>query len=401
MNNTKTKLTAILAKDPTLGLRKLAKKLGVNRSTVQYHLKCMQKSALESRVVKKNEPLNVSKLAGIAHKMISSAGITPADLADALGIEVSVVPEIINELQKSYTISFSGKLISLSSPPSGRLDIEILGDHGHKFGLVSDTHLACKEERLKELHLQYDLFVKEKITKVFHAGNIVDGYAERLNGASVICSTVDGQVQYVIDNYPRRDGITTYFITGDDHESWFSRGFNFGKYLMDEAIKQGRTDLVYIGHVEADVELRTPGGSAIMKVQHPGGGSSYARSYTQQKTIESFEGGEKPAILIQGHYHVSNFMQDRNIYVVSMPGFQDQTIFARKKRLRMEVGGAIIEFWQNPHDGSVTRCKVEFNRYFDRGYYKAFIRSDASIVKGHLVIDSNDELRTKSNSRKA
>lgn len=259
----------------------------------------------------------------------------------------------------------------------------------HRYGLVSDTHLAAREERLAELHNQYDLFQAEGITTVFHAGNIVDGYLPRINRESVYETTADGQADYVIEHYPKREGITTYFITGDDHESWLmGDGYNFGAYLTYKAELKGRKDLVYIGHVEADVELRTGGVSTMLKIQHPGGGSAYARSYTGQKQVESFEGGEKPSILVQGHYHVANYMNDRNIHVVSMPGFQDQTIFARKKRLRMEVGGAIMEFKTNPDDGSVTRFRIEFNRYFTRGYYKRYLKSDTTILKGHLVLNT-------------
>lgn len=251
---------------------------------------------------------------------------------------------------------------------------------------MSDTHLCCKEERLSELHAQYDLFQKEGIKTVLHAGNPIDGYVARINGESVFSTTIDGQSKYFVDNYPSRKGITTYYITGDDHESWFSPGFNIGAYIQCVAEREGREDLKYIGHVESDVEFKTGKFSTLVKVMHPGGGSAYARSYTPQKIVESFEGGEKPAILILGHYHVHNFMTERNIHVVSMPGFQEQTIFARKKRLRMEVGGAILEFKVNPDDGAVTRCRVEFNRYFTRGYYKKFIRSDAYLTKGHLIL---------------
>jgi len=287
------------------------------------------------------------------------------------------------------TIPILADTSKLSPPEFGHLPLKNV-DCGDwiRYGLVSDTHLCCKEECLTELHNQYDLFEQEGITTVFHAGNLIDGYVARINGGSVFETTIDGQSQYVIDKYPSRSGIKTYFISGDDHESWFAPGFNIGGYIGMLAKDQGRTDLEYIGHVEADVELKNKktGASTIIKIQHPGGGSSYARSYTGQKQVEALEGGEKPAILIQGHYHVSNYMQERNIHVIGMPGFQSQTIFARKKRLRMEVGGAILEFKINPDDGAVTRCRVEFNRYFTRGYYKPYLKSDTKILKGHLVI---------------
>jgi predicted phosphodiesterase len=285
----------------------------------------------------------------------------------------------------------TAKSPKLDPPKFGRLDLSVINSGSWvEVGLVGDTHLASKEERLSELHTQYDLFKAEGITTVFHAGNIVDGYVPRINGGSVFETSIDGQCKYVIDNYPQRDKITTYFITGDDHEGWWQKeGFNFGGYLTYLAGLEGRTDLKYIGHVEADVEMRVKGAkkSTIIKIQHPGGGSAYARSYAGQKQVEALEGGEKPDILVQGHYHVSNNMSERNVHVVSLPGFQDQTIFARKKRLRMEVGGAILGFKVNLDDGSVTRCRVEFNRYFTRGYYKKYLRSDAQVVKGHLVLN--------------
>jgi hypothetical protein len=51
----------------------------------------------------------------------------------------------------------------------------------------------------------------------------------------------------------------------------------------------------------------------------------------------------------------------------------------------MEIGGAILSFKLNP-EGAITRCRVEFNLFFDRGYYRPFLESDAKILKGHLVI---------------
>lgn len=279
--------------------------------------------------------------------------------------------------------------VVLPKPDFGHLPLDFT-DYADwiRFGLVGDTHLCCKEERLAELHNHYDMLAREGIKTVFHAGNPVDGYIPRINGDSVFATSIDGQCQYFIDNYPKRKGMTTYFITGDDHEGWWQKeGFNFGAYLTYLAKDQERKDLVYIGHVEADVEVKTGDVSTIIKIQHPGGGSAYSRSYTGQKQVEAYEGGEKPAILVQGHYHVSNYMNERNVHVISLPGFQDQTIFARKKRLRMEIGGALLEFKVNPKDGAVTRCRVEFNRYFTRAYYKPYLKSDKKILKGHLVLN--------------
>jgi predicted transcriptional regulator len=368
---------------PELPLSEIAKRVGVTRSTVAQALEHAPKAAPEEAEA------DPKKLSAVAAKLLKDHALSPKTLANSLGISVDGLDDVLEELGKTHTVTTRGGLLALTTPAFGHIPVEVTNAGAWtRIGLVADTHLACKEERLDALHNFYDVLAAEGISDVYHAGNPVDGYIERINGASVICATADDQAQYMVDNYPARKGIITHFITGDDHEGWWIKeGFNWGWYLQQLAQEQGRKDLHYIGHVEADVEfkLANGNGSAIMKIQHPGGGSAYARSYTGQKQVEAFQGGEKPAILVQGHYHVSNHMIERNVHVISMPGFQDQTVFARKKRLRMEIGGAILEFKQNPADGSLTRVRVEFKPYFDRGYYKRFLRSDSKLVKGHVV----------------
>ena len=62
------------------------------------------------------------------------------------------------------------------------------------------------------------------------------------------------------------------------------------------------------------------------------------------------------------------------------------SVFARKKRLRMEVGGGIIHLKQNPADGSITRFKYELLPFFDRQYYQSYLLSDRKLINGNLVI---------------
>lgn len=319
---------------------------------------------------------------------MKQAGASHANIAKAVGRTKTAVDRAADRLPKTGGVVVQHD-IPLPAPVFGRLPLSVI-NRGEwiNFGLVSDTHLCCQEERLDALHCQYDLFESEGITTIFHGGNLVDGYIPKINGSSVHETSIDGQCQYVIDKYPRREGITTHFITGNDHEGWWQKeGFNFGAYLMYLAQNGGRSDLNYIGHVESDVEVRVKGASkpTMIRIAHPGGGCPYARSYVAQKVTESYEGGEKPAVLVLGHHHVSNYLNERNIHVINMPGFQSQTIFGRTKRLRYEIGGAILSFKVN-EEGAVTRCRVEFNLFFDRTYYKKFLQSDAKVLKGHLVI---------------
>ena len=350
-----------------------------NQPWTTAELTALQDPNLDDKQVAKRTGRSVAAVRGKRQRFVASPKRETefAERVEASN-EAAATVDPIKEAAKNVPVEF------------GRIPIDVFdGAPWTRFGLVSDTHLCCREERLDALHAQYDLFVQEGIKDVFHGGNIVDGYVSKINGGSVLDTTIDGQAQYVIDNYPVRPGIVTHFITGDDHEGWWQKqGFNFGAYLELLAKNQGREDLHYVGHVEGDVELKCGKFSQVMKIQHPGGGSAYARSYKGQKMVESFQGGEKPAILVQGHYHVSGYSFDRNVHIVGMPGFQDQTIFGRKKHLRFEIGGAIIEFKMSPKTGAITRLRVEFNMYFDRGFYKPFLVSDRKFCKNHLVIDT-------------
>jgi hypothetical protein len=239
-----------------------------------------------------------------------------------------------------------------------------------KFGFVTDNHLGSRYERLDVLNSLYDLFEQEGISDVFNAGNMIDGEA-RFNKHDLHTHGMDGQTDYLIANYPTRKGITTHYITGDDHEGWYTQreGVNYGKHLEMTAKESGRTDLHYLGHMEHDVVIPAKDGETIIRVQHPGGGSSYAVSYTSQKLVESLQGGEKPHILLIGHYHKSAYNFLRNIHVIQGGCTQDQTPFMRKKRLSAHIGGWIIEFTRNDR-GDIVRFKQEFVPFFDRGAYK-------------------------------
>ncbi len=241
-----------------------------------------------------------------------------------------------------------------------------------RIGFVTDTHLCSKYAREDVLHTLYDIFAKEGIKLVLHAGNIIDGYMKKINHFDLIqgLTGYTAQVEYLIDRYPQRKGIETWFITGDDHEGWWIRdsGLNIGEYIVLKAQQKGRTDFRFLGHIEADLELAAPKGKGWLKLMHPGGGSAYATSYSMQKLVESFQGGEKPHIILAGNYHKFNHDFPREVHVVQGGCVQDQTPFMRKKKLQAHVGGSIIEFHQ-AKTGEINRFRVEWINFYDKSFY--------------------------------
>jgi len=55
-------------------------------------------------------------------------------------------------------------------------------------------------------------------------------------------------IEYFLENYPKRDGIQTWFISGDDHEGWWTQreGVDVGKMIIERQEEFNRNDLVYL-----------------------------------------------------------------------------------------------------------------------------------------------------------
>lgn len=201
-------------------------------------------------------------------------------------------------------------------------------DNTFVFGATSDNHLGSKYERLDVLNDLYDRFAARGVDRVFNAGNWIDGEA-RFNKFDIHTYGMEGQMEYLAANYPSRPGITTYAVAGDDHEGWYGQreGVDVGRYAENIMRRAGRTDWVNLGYMEAHIRLvnANTGKSQILACVHPGGGSSYALSYSIQKIIESLDGGEKPAVGLYGHYHKLWAGNIRNVWCLQTGCFTAAT----------------------------------------------------------------------------
>lgn len=345
--------------------REIATKLGVAHGTV---------SNVRLGFVK-GEPKAIAAMD--VRRILRGGPLSPDEIAARAGAERGAVAKLIAEMKRSGSL--------LMELPDGRLDLlssvnletrthEIAGQRGewtYIFGFITDNHLCNKHSRLDVLRAAYDRFERDGITKVFNAGNWIDGEA-RFNKTELVTSPgMDRQLDYMIDVYPQRKGIVTHYIAGDDHEGWYQQreGVEVGHYLQMRAEDQGRKDLKYLGYAEADIRLRFGSGAAVMRIVHPGGGSAYAISYTDQKRAESYQGGEKPHIELVGHYHKWNHGYPREIHTVQGGCTCDQTMFMRKKRLQAHVGFSIVKIKQR-QDGAIERFAAEWFPFYDRGFYE-------------------------------
>lgn len=307
----------------------------------------------------KNSPLTLDELAK-ALSVNQNAALRAVERSRANGYNIHLRGDHFNIESAPIQLQFDPKIHVCETDSSGTIRV----------GFVSDNHIGSKYARLDVLHDLYDFFQKEGITRVYNCGNWIDGEA-RFNRYDLEpwAHGMDEQIRGFVKHYPRRDGITTYYVAGDDHEGWYD-GVDIGLRAQQSAIDAGRKDLRYLGYMEAFIRLKHKryGGSSVMSVVHPGGGSAYAISYSPQKIVESYQGGEKPAVVALGHYHKMDVFNYRNVWILQVGCTQDQTPFMRKKRIEAHVGGILAEF-RIDERGAVTDCITHQKRYFDRGYH--------------------------------
>ena len=88
------------------------------------------------------------------------------------------------------------------------------GDRVIRFGLMGDTQINSKYTQLTHLHRFYDICAQQGIDRVFHTGDIDEGEQMR-PGHQYECyeQGADDHVAEIVRVYPKREGITTYFIT--------------------------------------------------------------------------------------------------------------------------------------------------------------------------------------------
>lgn len=205
-----------------------------------------------------------------------------------------------------------------------------------RFGVVSDTHLGSNYEALDELYYFYNYAINQGVDTFFHAGDISDGhYTMRQTSIKDVHKVgFTDQLNYIVDNYPRFDGVTTYFITGNHDVTHMRNGFAD----IGDAISRMRDDLVYLGHNFAKYDL-TP--NLDMSLIHPTDGVSKSLSLKLQNMIDANK-ARRADIMLVGHYHKSVNIKYRDIYGYLLPSFQHQTGFMQDNNLVSDVAGMIF-----------------------------------------------------------
>ena len=230
--------------------------------------------------------------------------------------------------------------------------------------VVSDTHLCNIHQQLGICDELYDEAKKRGISTALHVGDIVDGFYPNRKAFphQTFLEGFDDQTDYVIDNYPKYDGITTLAISGNHDKT---HNFNGGATVL-KWVSRMRDDIKYVGIDRADLDLD----GIRIRLDHPNDGSSEGLSYASQKSLKRISSGSKPNIYITGHYHKWYEMLYNNVFAYSAPCLCDMTNFEMTHKLKPMVGGFFLKVYINKKTGAIE-----------------YIESDPRIYEENQMID--------------
>lgn len=203
------------------------------------------------------------------------------------------------------------------------LSYEIVdNDENVKVMLISDTRFGSIYQQTSILN---DLYYKAKqmgVKYVFLTGDVVEGM---YTGIKSIYNTTlhkagpEDQAELVASCFPRVEGITTYFLTGE-HDLSFLKTKE--KTDIGKLIASKREDMIYLGPRRKKVTFVTDdkrNGNVSLYLQHSKGNIPYTVSYKPQQKIASMRNEDKTNILVTSHFAACDSFLRRGVRSYQVP----------------------------------------------------------------------------------
>lgn len=246
-------------------------------------------------------------------------------------------------------------------------DVPVKGpDNTIRFGVMSDPQIGSLYSLRDAIAAFYARCFDEGIGLIFCPGDVLDGW--RVYKGQEFELRPDGkswaeQRAIFEAEIPKYKGLSTIFIIGN-HDASFKNlvGMNVG-----DELQRVRPDWKFIGQDVGDIDLEDGKHRKFrVRLLHPGGGTAYAASYHLQKIIEALPGGQKPNMLICGHYHKALFMPGyRNVDGLLAGCFQAQTPFMARQSIAAMMGGWIVEVNLGEKENLSSRVKTTWCGFFE------------------------------------
>ncbi len=217
----------------------------------------------------------------------------------------------------------------------------------YRIGVISDTHLNSRYERVEFLHFLYEQFERECIDFVLHCGDITDGFRKSSEHERQMKHLhPESILEHVLENYPKTDKFKTLFISGAHDRTFLTKPEKKDRFDICGEIHARREDLFYLcssgsSYFRADVKV----GATLVRIKYNLESKAYTISNPLQKIIKHMSEGEKPDILIIGGTHAVYDKKMRDVYGFLPGALQAQTPIMETRGIRSILRGTIMDLY--------------------------------------------------------
>jgi predicted phosphodiesterase len=167
------------------------------------------------------------------------------------------------------------------------------------------------------------------------------------------------QFEYATSLYKQLNGTPHYGIDGN-HDQWYYKKGDQG-IVVGEELEKVLKNYHNLGQDEGNFHVN----NIHIRLYHGGDGTAYATSYKLQKYIESLSGGEKPDIVLSGHYHKALYMFTRGVHGLECGTLCGQTGWMKGKKIPAHMGFGVVRVFTN--EKGVERFVHEFTSWHEAG----------------------------------
>ena len=261
-------------------------------------------------------------------QVASTLGISEYEV---LGLVHVLIKEGKNIIVKQYDDGFhllnQGDKVDKET---SKYSFETDDNNEFKFVAISDTRLGSKSQQLAILNDIYRKAQEMGIHNVILCGNISAGLKPITDTESNFIDATQAQIDYIVANYPKVDGITTYFISGKLDDKHISvNNINIGKRIAEQ-----RPDMIYLGEDICDISIDR----AKMQVMNSKLNKTYTASYRTQQTIDAYRSEDKPDILLYGGHLQMEKYRHRDVNCISVPSVCATDKEMKTKRYSNTIG---------------------------------------------------------------
>lgn len=250
---------------------------------------------------------------------------------EILGLVHDLRDSGVNVIVKEYDDGFH--LLNQGDPIDKEVshyELETDENNEFKFVAISDVRLGSKSQQLGILNDIYRKASEMGIHNVILCGNISAGLKPMADTESNFIDDTQAQIDYIVANYPKVEGIKTYFISGKlDDKHLTQNNINIGKRIAAQ-----RPDMIYLGEDACDIDIDR----VKMQVMSSKLSKTYTASYRTQQTIDAVRSEDKPDVLLYGGLLQMEKYNYRGVQCISIPSVCATDKEMKTKRYSNTIG---------------------------------------------------------------